>query len=147
MSKFKYKIEQKCKYLDDLGLKPHQYGTNFTYENEKRAPKWKKQRKKYGFDERETWALDSIAAEFLYTRCKMYLDTASKIINLSFYKFEFEGKTYTQEEAIKQIIEWLGEYIIAESDDDSNEEKLAEAIEKYKKAFNLFAEISQAMWW
>ena len=49
---------QKCKYLENLGLKTEQYGTNFMQDDDKRAQKWAKERKKYGFDNREIWNLD-----------------------------------------------------------------------------------------
>ena len=42
--------------------------------NDERYKNWKKQKKKYGFDEREICSLDYTIAVFLYTRLKFYLD-------------------------------------------------------------------------
>ncbi len=73
----------KCKYFDDLGLKPEEYGTNFVADDDKRAPRFAKQRELYGFDERETWALNITFIEWIYSRCMMYLETASEIVNIT----------------------------------------------------------------
>ena len=150
MKKFKYKIEQRNKFLDKLGLKPHEYGVNFTYTNEKKKRKkqWEKERELYGFDSRETWCLNSIFAQWLYSHCKMYLKEASKIVDLSYYKFEYNGKTYTQEEAIKKIIKWTGYYIKHEDDwteDDTSKYNKAQIV--MKKAIELWAIIFPCMWW
>lgn len=143
MKKFKYDIQQRNKYLDDLGLKPQEYGVNFTWTNDKRKKKWKKQQKKYGFDSRETWNLNYQFAQWLYCRLKMYFKEASKIIDLDYYKFEYQGKTYTQKEAIVKMIKWL-KYYLKNVDTDGNEEK---ALEKCKKATELWAIVFPTMWW
>ena len=54
---------QKCKYLDDLGLKIEEYGTNFISDDDSRKENWAIEREEYGFDGRETWNLDKIFIE------------------------------------------------------------------------------------
>ena len=57
---------QKCKYLDDLGIPINEYGTNFMSNDDPREKGWSKERKEYGFDNRETWNLDRIFIEWIY---------------------------------------------------------------------------------
>lgn len=141
--KLKYNIEQRNKYLDDLGLKPHEYGVNFIAGKDKRRKKWKKQQKKYGFDTRETWALDDIFAQWLYCRLKMYLKDAGEVIDLSYWKVTYKDKVYTQEEAIKKMIKWL-KFYLKNADKEGKEE---EAIEKRGRAAELWAIVLPYMSW
>lgn len=143
MKKHKYKIEQRNEFLDKLGLKTHEYGVNFTDKKDKRRKKWKKQRKKYGFDSRETWNLNDLYAQWLYSHLKLYLKETSEIVDLNYYKFTYDGKEYTQIEAIKQMIKWL-EYYLKNCDKDGKEEI---ALEKVRKATELWAISFPCMWW
>lgn len=45
--------------------------------DDERAPLWKEQREKYGFDERETWGLNTTIAAFVYPRLKMFAENTS----------------------------------------------------------------------
>mgnify|MGYP007069856396 CR=1 FL=1 len=145
--KIKYNIVQRNKYFDDLGIKPHKYGVNFTTtdEKKKRLKKWKKERKLYGFDSRETWNLDTVFAEWLYTRCTMYLEEADKIVNLEYHKVTYKDKEYTQKEAIEKIRKWALYYVKNKYSVDSEKEK--KAYEKLIKASELWALIVPYMWW
>ncbi len=140
--KKEYDIVFKNKYLDELGIKPENYGTNFLYKDDERLERFAKEREEYGFDSRETWCLDSVFAEWLYTRCKMYLDTAQ--VSLDFHKFKYKEKMITQEEAIKKIIKWTEFYILHKNDCNENETK---AYKKLIKAAKLWAKILPCMWW
>ena len=82
------------KYLDDLGLKITEYGTNFISDDDERSGDWQKQREIYGFDSRECWNMDTKLIEWLYSHLMMYLEDASEIVDLTYYKFEHNGKTY-----------------------------------------------------
>lgn len=139
-----YNIEQRNKYLDELGIEPHSYGTNFTQKHDKREKDWKKQREDYGFDERETWNLNDQFVEWLYCRCKMYVEKASPIVNLKYYKFQFEGKEYTQIEAIEYIIEKCEAYMKTKYAYSEEEDK---NIAGMQKAIKLWSEVFPAMWW
>lgn len=151
MKKIKFEIEQRNKFLDELGLKKHEYGVNFIMKcdrkkdrkkDKKRRKRWKKQQKLYGFDERETWNLYEQYAEWLYSHLKMFLEEA-KIIDLSFWKVEYHGKTYTEEEAIEKILKWTG-YFLKNRDREGKEEK---AIRKLRKATELWAVTFQYVSW
>lgn len=130
-------------YLEVLGLEIERCGTNFCDDGDERSKKWKKERKKYGFDSRETWCLDEIATEWLYERLVAYKKATSKRIDLSFHKFEIDGKEVTQEEAIDEMTSLLRDAIIASKDDVDD----AGAIEKKRRAFRIWAEVFPSMWW
>lgn len=139
---------QRNKYLDALGLDIREYGTNFKYRpTVSGSVKQRRQRKTYGFDERETWGLDIIFAEWLYSHMMMYKETASEIIDLSFYKYTHNEKEYTQEEAIDYVIDGCKEYILSDKYTAEEQKLRLEAIEKFKDAITLFAKILPAMWW
>jgi hypothetical protein len=137
---------QKNKYLDDLGLKITDYGTNFISDDDERSEDWKKQREEYGFDSRECWCLNVKLIEWLYSHLMMYLEDASTVVDLSYYKFEHNDKTYTQEEAIKYIIEKLKRYLV-EIDEASWTDKEVELIDEVHDAFDMLNKILFALWW
>ena len=128
---------QRNKYLDDLRIPIEEYGTNFVKDNGRRSRKWKKERKIYGFDNRETWNLDSTFAEWLYSRLMMYKEV--NIVDLTHYKFIFEGKEYTQIEAIDHICEACKGYLLDRNNDKN--------IIRLQRATKLFADILPVMWW
>ena len=140
----KYDIVEKSKFLKDEGFKPHEYSINFLEKTDERIKNYREIKKEYGVDPRETWNLDTQFAYWLFTRCKMYLQEASKVVDLSYHKFEFEGKTYTQEESINQIIEWTKPYVKKYS--LAGDEEI-EACENVQKACKLWSVIVPAMWW
>lgn len=129
---------QRNKYLDDLGIKQKNYGTNFCAEDDSRYSYWKEEQEMYGFDSRETWCLDRIFIEWLYSHCMMYKEYAG--VDLTYHKFEYNGKTYTQIEAIDYIIECTKAYLIDNNAFDDTYKKVQDAI-------YLWAEILPAMWW
>ena len=59
------------KYLDDLGIKRERYGSNFIKDNKLQRFI---ERRKYGFDYRETVNMDLIFAEWLYSRLTMLIE-------------------------------------------------------------------------
>lgn len=103
---------------------------------------WKYQRAIYGFDDRETWGLDTCFYAWLYEHIKMYLDRASKVVNLDYHKFEYNEETYTQKELLEQICEII-EYYFSDSFDDWNEEDL-EYVHNIEK---MWVVVMPAMWW
>lgn len=142
---------QRNKFLDDIGIPIETYGTNFTDKDDERNKHWKKQRKKYGFDSRECWNLDSTFCQWLYSHLMMYLKDAKKTINLDYHKFTFNNKIYTQKEAIEFILKRLKEYLTFDSYESLNFDesiKKENAIhEEIKDAIRLWAEIYNVCWW
>lgn len=74
---------QHNKYLDALGIKLTEYGTNWIDEDtDTRGLKWKEERAECGFDTRETWDLSLLSIEWLYSHLKMYDEVASPVIDM-----------------------------------------------------------------
>jgi len=140
---YKKKGYVKCELLEDIGLKPHQYGTNFCDKSDKQWGKWRKQRKKNGFDERETWCMDFMFYQWLYTRLTMYKKKAKKIVDLTFYKFQYTPSDteipieVTQKTAIDIVRNEAKRMIL--SDDDT------EVFDK--NIMNLFYDLLPHLWW
>lgn len=136
---------QRNKYLDNLGIPIKKYGTNWLGDDDPREDTcWKQQREEYGFDDRETWNLDCLFVEWLYSHLMMYKEVCC--VDLTFHKFMFMDKEYTQEEAIDFILDICKEYIIT-LDEVSYTDKETELMEKVRNAIRMFAEIHPAMWW
>lgn len=128
---------QKCKYLDDLGIPRKEQGTNFIKGSFKRRRRWAKARKKYGFDERETWDLERSFVEWIYTRVMMYKDCTKDIIDLKFHKIPYKDAEITQKEAIDRILQLSQAYL---KDDTVNHNAV-------KDICDLWKEVSYCMWW
>ena len=103
-----------------------------------------KQRWQYGFDQRETYALNDTFYCWLYERLRMYVDTASKIIDLEYHRFIWKGKEYTQIDLIKELLTHL-EFYFKSSEDcillNEEEEKIILEIGE------IWAILLPAMWW
>ena len=135
---------QRNKYLDNLGIAPEHYGTNFC-NFDKRVPYWKKERKLYGFDSRETWNLDRTFIEWLYSHCMMFKEHAIQVIDLKQPVFLHNNVPYTLIEAIDYIIDATKKWLL---DTEFNvENSYDKRYEKVKDAVHLWAEILPAMWW
>lgn len=161
----------KNKYLDDIGLKTKKKYV-FGGGTAKDTKKFKKQRKKYGFDGRECYALNHAAAAWLYSHLKRFKKDASEIVNLEFYKFdipvlyETDKKSYketektwyearienhTQLECIDICISYLKSYLLCEENIPDDLEEAGNIEQKGEEmgagAFRIFAIILPAMWW
>ena len=81
------------KYLNELGINSDEtciYNTiaRETEEENNRQDYFDKERQEYGFDSRETWALNYTLISWLYSHLKMYLDVGGQVVNLKYYKFD-----------------------------------------------------------
>lgn len=137
---------QRNKYLDDLGLKITEYGTNFISDDDERSDEWKKQRDIYGFDSRECWNLDTKLIEWLYSHLMMYLEDASEIVDLTYYKFGHNGKIFTEKDAIEYILERLKKYLIMDNLEISFEEE-KKCLDDVQDSFVLLSKILFTLWW
>ena len=119
---------------------------------DKRADKWKKERKKCGgWDERSSWGLSTFMVEQIYTWLKIYMDHADRFVDLSFHKFDIDGKQLTQRECILQVISDI-EFWFSNNDADEKEfaiykELVAQAQTKIEEAFKILGIIMPALWW
>ena len=66
-------------YEKAIGLTEDSFFWRKDDSDNKRAPLWKEQREKYGFDERETWGLKTTIAAFIYPRLKMFAENTSSV--------------------------------------------------------------------
>ena len=105
------------KYLDDIGVTKECYMFST---DDPRQPIWDKEKEEYGFDARETWALDFTFYCWLYERLKMFLNV--NCINLEFHKFEYEGEELTQQECIDRMLKGCEVFFKNDNDWTSPEE-------------------------
>lgn len=107
----------------------------------KRSIKYWFQRRTRGWSDGETWNLDCEFIKWVNSRFKKYKEKASKIVDLEFHRFEYDGKEYTQLELIDKVIKLSNEYI------DTNllsEDKLNSIKDEI---FDIFKLIFWTMWW
>lgn len=107
----------------------------------KRSIKYWFQRRIRGWSDDETWNLDYEFIKWVNSRFKKYKEKTSKIVDLEFHRFEYEGKKYTQLELIDKVIKLSNEYI------DTNllsEDKLNSIKDEI---FDIFKLIFWTMWW
>ena len=131
---------QNHKYLTDAGLKKEEIMQNLCGDNDSRRKDWKEERKIYGFDNRETWGLDTTFIQWLYERLMMYKDVASEVVNLKFHTFTIDGKKMTQEECIDKLIDLLEGLLHSDGWED-------DYVSKLKEVCHIWGEILPAMWW
>ena len=132
---------QKCKYLDDLNIPINEYGTNFMPDDDCRAESWSKEREEYGFDNRETWNLDRIFIEWIYTRVMMYKEYS--IVDTNYHKIKhikYKDTEITQGEAIDKILKLAKEILLNMDSDELFYDNSREICDIWK-------EILPCMWW
>lgn len=127
-------------YLDELEKEALPY--SYYNPEDRRADCWLKEREVYGFDDTETWGLESTFYSWLYEHLRMYVDHASRIINLDFHEFIYNGIVYTQIEIIEMILERI-RYYFSEDYDDFEEDDVA----YIKEIGKLWALVLPVMWW
>ena len=132
-------IFQKNKYLEDLGLKKEDYGLNWLSKDDDRLKDFNDEKEMYGFCSAETWNMDRIFCEWLYSHCKMYLEITDGKVDLEFNCIEIDGKEVTQLECIQRILKLTGEAL---TDSDG-----AEVTMKLREAILIWAEVFPLMWW
>ena len=132
-------IFQKNKYLEELGLKRKDYGVNWICRRDGRLLDFNHEKKMYGFCSAETWNMDRIFCEWLYSHCKMYLEKAEGIVDMEFHCVEIDDEEVTQLECIQRIIKLTGEALTG-SDGEKATKNLREAI-------LIWAEVFPLMWW
>lgn len=130
----------KHKYLDNLGVAPGFRMDCCTPAGDEREAQWLQERKEFGFDSRETWALELSFYCWLYERLMMFLDV--NCIDLNFWKFEYEGEELTQQECIDRMIEGLKIALTKDDYDYTDEER-----KKVNGIAKIWAIVLPKMWW
>ena len=130
------------KYLDDLGINIENYGSNFVKE---RKMQRFFERRKYGFDYRETINMDLMFAEWIYSRLMMLVEQTED--DLTFHSVEFEGEKYTIEKAIQCILNaarnylYFYEHVDVIGTEEVSDLEIRELCAEMKTATRLWAEI------
>ena len=166
-AKIRESVKGNHKYLNELGVSSEDICIFNTKETENgkttgRTKRFSEQRKTYGFDERETWALNYTLITWLYSHLLMYKETS--IVDMDSFKVTVpklvplkkkemvEPHIYFKEKpaemtfgaAIDLAIEYMKEYILNGEDFGEDGDK---AYEKGKTALKIVAEIFGALWW
>ena len=131
------------KYFDAIEGDKCEHPTRWCTPNDPRSKDWYQERRKYGFDSRETWSLNTVFYIWLYEHLMMYKEKASEIVDLTWHKFEYKGETLTQIECIDRMIEGCKVYIQNPYDFEVDKEKL----EKVTEVAEIWAMVLPAMWW
>lgn len=137
------------KYLKDAGFDKEAWGDTLP-KNDNRRPKWAKERKTYGFDERETWSLKDQSLYWLYEHIKMYKEVA--YIDLGYWKFDVNGEELTHGQVLDRILEKIelyynvnGAFVKKFSEDTTLWLKLQPIFAK--EIWELWGIVFPGMWW
>ena len=129
----------KRKFLDEIGCEDRwdrwEYGGG-------RGERFKAQREEWGFDARETFALNWNFYQWLYERLIVYRDVGGEVVDLTFNKFEWKGEERTQLELINLLISEL-KWAISDEANIYKDEDCA----RVQEIGELWAVILPAMWW
>lgn len=127
------------KYLEQLNM---QEGTPDTFGmcNDHRQSYWAKQRKEYGFDDRETWGLDYTFYIWLYERLMMFNEVND--IETTGHQYEYKGEVITHQDCIDRMIE--GCKIALETDYLYGSKENTKKVDDVAK---LWALCIRDMWW
>lgn len=146
-------MKYKNQYFEKIGYK-NSCTENLLYKmkKDKRANKWKKERKKCGgWDERCSWNLNTFMVEQVYTWLQIYMNHADGFVDLSFYKFDIDGKELTERECILQILSdmkfWLENNEPDVLDIEIYKEISMQAQSKIENAFKIMSLILPTLWW
>lgn len=130
------------KYIDELGIKFEDTPQGWC-ENDVREEVWSKQRNIYGFDAKETWALDYTLKILIYERLCMYNEL--NIVDTSYYKFKYKESELTFQECIDSMIEGLKLDLTLEEFDKQRQNEDVKS--KIDDVFNILALCINYLWW
>lgn len=97
------------------------------------------EKKMYGFCSAETWNMDRIFCEWLYSHCKMYLEITDGKVDLEFHRVEIGDEELTQLQCIQRIIELTGAVLTHPEE--------GVATDRLREAILIWAEVFPLMWW
>jgi hypothetical protein len=126
----------KCEYFYEkqIGVDPSKYWYH-EMNDDSRQPQWKLERQKYGFDERETWDLDSVFLGWIYPRLKMFREVNN-----------CHPAKMTEDEWNSILDEMIDGFECSLKDGYRTAED-SEISEKLQKSLKLFAEYFNGLWW
>lgn len=142
------------RYLEEIGIKRRNHSNNYL-PKDKYSLRCFLERRRYGFDFIEVLNLDYAACEWLYSHLAMFMEYyrgdhpegSHCASDLSVCSIEFEGKTYTIEEAAYEIMGILKEYLQKHHKHHQSDWSVPESLlDNVTRAFCLFAYIRPFLW-
>lgn len=94
----------------------------------------------------ECWNLDYSLVVWLNEHLRVYLEDADKVIDLAYYKFDYEGETYTLKEIIIKLIA-ITDYLKDKHFADSSSEDLEITERKKDEMYDILKMIHYYLWW
>lgn len=131
------------KLLNDLGLKDKDLPWNWN-KGDTRQEEWKKERKEYGFDERDTWNLNFTLPLLVYERLKWYRMHAPIDMDSDYPSnvYEFRGEQVMFGKSIDRILKSF-ETKLKKDDVKMTDEEY----EEYQICWELLGVIMPGLWW
>lgn len=137
-------------HIKELGISPSRYEWLLDYkvkadpdkeDDNKDQQKLKDQEEKYGFTEKETWALNYTLALFLYTRIKMFLE-----VHCIDTEAESEKPFF---EALNKVLYTMELFIKMDADPELEDQINinVDMHERFYEGFDSLKEIFFKLWW
>lgn len=139
--------------IQALGIDPARMQVNMCKEHrDKRVKRWRKLKKRYGFDDRETWNFHQTLFEFLYTRLKMYdrvniIDTEHDMVTCSVYADGAADNKIPMQVMLDKILKDLETVLINTDKYGLDNEKEKEAMDAGSRVLAALSECVFAIWW
>lgn len=125
-------------YLEELDYNSIEKQTKNDSRRQKK--RWKKERKKYGFDQRDTWNMDTTMIELLYERIRMYLEVT--IVDLDYHKILINGTEGTLRYWLHVLLVLCAEFLTEDEDYSKIDDGTLS-----RKIWNIWAELDAYVWW
>ena len=126
-------------YLEELETYSGDY---WGLKNDPRETEWAQERKIYGFDNTETWSLDTSFYLWLYEHLRMFQDIGGQTVNLHYHKFIYKNEEFYQDELIDMMLERI-RFVFTKEYDEWNIDHWAYVSE----IGEIWAIVLPAMWW
>lgn len=123
-------------FLEEVNADFFQYGML----NDARQENWKQEREMFGFDSRETWALDFCFLSWLYERLRFFHQCNNIATESEFEKFEIDGTKVSLQESIDTMIADC-KYLMTHDDFKPDYHPTFDRLLKY------FSETIRRLWW
>lgn len=139
--------------IEALGIDSAKLQVNMCKERpDHRMKRWKKQKKHYGFDDRETWNFHQTLFEFLYTRIKMYdrtnnVDTMRDMVTCSVYSDGAEDNQIPMQVVLDRMLADLETVLVNTDKYGLDNVKEQDAVEAGKRVLAALSECVFAIWW
>lgn len=126
--------------LEKLNLKERDYA------KQKHSKRWLKEKKRYGFDPRETRNMEHYFYKWLYERVKLYKKLAFKKSNIENTSIIISGVELTQSEWIDILIDNL-EYLLSQNINELSDSEMQRYFDRSNKSIDIWKRLMFYMWW